>query len=173
MSKEFFTADMFDWLFPERYFPDEAGDSDGATIATEANARAKPLLQCLALAREALEFYNKHAGGVPLMRQKCDELYVDNGGKAHAALTAMDKVMGGEMKDDFKTNPQDSGSGGSVYYELTNTVNVTPFTCPVCGGNGLRPVGFYDQTSGTWATTAINVEQCRSCKGTGVVWTKF
>lgn len=46
-----------------------------------------------------------------------------------------------------------------------------PFCCPVCGGNGLRPAGFYSQTTGTWsASSAAEMEQCRSCDGTGIVW---
>ena len=46
----------------------------------------------------------------------------------------------------------------------------TPFTCPVCNGNGLVPNGFYIQTSGHWGTTDITPEKCQSCNGTGVVW---
>ena len=42
--------------------------------------------------------------------------------------------------------------------------------CPVCGGNGLVPCGFYNQTSGHWGTTSITPETCRSCNGTGVVF---
>jgi hypothetical protein len=50
--------------------------------------------------------------------------------------------------------------------------NPTSFcVCPVCGGNGLVPKGFYNQTSGTWTTgTIIPFEKCKSCDGTGVVW---
>jgi len=42
--------------------------------------------------------------------------------------------------------------------------------CPVCGGNGLVPNGFYSQTSGCWTTASISPEVCRSCNGTGVIF---
>ena len=45
-----------------------------------------------------------------------------------------------------------------------------PFTCPVCGGNGLVPNGFYHQTGEHWSTTSTTPEKCQSCNGTGVVW---
>jgi len=44
-----------------------------------------------------------------------------------------------------------------------------PFKCPVCGGTGLVPHGFYNQTSGNWSTTDITPERCRSCEF-GIVW---
>ncbi len=45
-----------------------------------------------------------------------------------------------------------------------------PFACPVCGGNGLVPQGYYNQTSGRWTTGSLEPEMCRSCNGTGVIW---
>jgi hypothetical protein len=42
--------------------------------------------------------------------------------------------------------------------------------CPVCGGNGIVPNGFYNQTSWSWSTSDIAPEVCRSCQGTGIVW---
>ena len=45
-----------------------------------------------------------------------------------------------------------------------------PFRCPVCGGNGLVPNGFYRQTSGGWLTEDTALEPCRSCGGTGIVY---
>ena len=47
---------------------------------------------------------------------------------------------------------------------------LTPFRCPVCGGNGIVAGGFYGQTSGQWLSAGVYSEECRSCKGTGVVW---
>lgn len=44
-----------------------------------------------------------------------------------------------------------------------------PYCCPVCGGNGIKPLGFYNLTSGMW-TSSGGTEECRSCTGTGVVW---
>ena len=41
--------------------------------------------------------------------------------------------------------------------------------CPVCGGNGLVPDGFYYQTSGNWPTSGTGGETCHSCGGKGYV----
>ena len=46
--------------------------------------------------------------------------------------------------------------------------------CPVCGGNGLVPQGFYSTTrkeDGTlyWTSGGINLETCRGCEGKGWV----
>ena len=41
--------------------------------------------------------------------------------------------------------------------------------CPICGGNGLVPEGFYRQTSGCWGSTSTIPETCRSCGGQGYV----
>ena len=41
--------------------------------------------------------------------------------------------------------------------------------CPVCGGNGLVPNGFYSQTSGCWPSTGTGGETCRSCGGKGYI----
>lgn len=45
-----------------------------------------------------------------------------------------------------------------------------PFKCPVCGGSGNVPNGFYNQTSGQWSTSDVAPETCRSCNGGGIVW---
>lgn len=42
--------------------------------------------------------------------------------------------------------------------------------CPVCGGSGHVPAGFYLGTGPTITTSSSMPEQCRSCNGTGVVW---
>ena len=41
--------------------------------------------------------------------------------------------------------------------------------CPVCGGNGLVPNGFYNQTSGQWTSCSTLPGTCRTCNGTGVI----
>ena len=48
--------------------------------------------------------------------------------------------------------------------------NYKPHVCPVCGGNGLVPNGFYTQVTGRWSTTSTSPERCRTCGGTGVIW---
>ena len=45
-----------------------------------------------------------------------------------------------------------------------------PHICPVCKGNGLVPNGFYAQTGGVWSSTSTEPEKCRTCDGTGIVW---
>ena len=45
-----------------------------------------------------------------------------------------------------------------------------PFGCPVCGGRGFGVSGFYSLIGNTWVTTSTIPETCRSCQGTGVVW---
>ena len=45
-----------------------------------------------------------------------------------------------------------------------------PFRCPICGGNGLVPPGFYATVTGVNSGTSTAPEQCRPCAGTGVLW---
>lgn len=47
-----------------------------------------------------------------------------------------------------------------------------PFKCPICNGNGLVPNGFYSQVTGCWNSTSTAPETCKSCNGTGIVWSK-
>lgn len=42
-----------------------------------------------------------------------------------------------------------------------------PYKCPVCEGRGSLPSNFYTRDAGATSTADI---QCRSCKGTGVLW---
>lgn len=46
----------------------------------------------------------------------------------------------------------------------------TPSTCPVCQGRGVVPAGFYSTTTGQGTTSTMIPEQCRSCEGSGIVW---
>jgi len=48
-----------------------------------------------------------------------------------------------------------------------------PSRCPVCGGNGLVPEGFYNQVGGVWNSSGTTTETCRSCDGVGIVWPAF
>ena len=46
-----------------------------------------------------------------------------------------------------------------------------PYQCPVCGGNGLRPPGFYTSiAAGISTSNGTANETCRTCGGTGMVW---
>ena len=48
-----------------------------------------------------------------------------------------------------------------------------PFKCPICLGCGNVPGGFYTSTVGHiegW-TSANAQEECRQCKGIGIIWT--
>ena len=71
--------------------------------------------------------------------------------------------------------------GEQMFYHNSCKSNLTenksrngkkPYCCPVCNGNGQVPNGFYNQVSGVWATSSITPETCRSCNGTGVLWSK-
>lgn len=64
------------------------------------------------------------------------------------------------------------GTGGcpNQYQHNLGKQETKPFTCPVCLGNGLVAIGFYNQVGGAWVTSGIQPETCRSCKGSGVVW---
>lgn len=44
--------------------------------------------------------------------------------------------------------------------------NQRPHRCPVCEGRGSVPAGFYS----AGLATGTNGEQCRACKGEGVLW---
>ena len=45
---------------------------------------------------------------------------------------------------------------------------IIPYRCPVCGGNGIVPNGFYNTVTGICSTTSIIPETCRTCNGSGV-----
>jgi len=82
-----------------------------------------------------------------------------------------------KIKEEFETFPSYEIKTITIPEEKADIANaaahqiLTPYCCPVCRGNGLVPNGFYRQTSGDWATDSIVPETCRSCKGTGIVWT--
>lgn len=67
-------------------------------------------------------------------------------------------------KNDEKDNK--NKDFGRVYFSQRRK----PFVCPVCGGRGFVASGFYSSTGNTWVTTTTAPETCRSCQGTGVVW---
>ena len=46
-----------------------------------------------------------------------------------------------------------------------------PHVCPVCQGRGSVALGFYGTTTGFWSGSNLTTEPCRSCGGTGVIWT--
>lgn len=67
-----------------------------------------------------------------------------------------------------KADPR-RGPGGAVV-----TLHCCPsypcwMRCPVCGGNGQVPNGFYEQTGGRWITASTTPEKCRACDGRGIV----
>lgn len=43
-----------------------------------------------------------------------------------------------------------------------------PYRCPVCGGRGIVPNGFYMIYADT--TYSSTAEPCRTCNGRGVIW---
>jgi len=44
--------------------------------------------------------------------------------------------------------------------------------CPICGGKGKVIKGFYDnvQVDSTTSANFLETEECRACKGLGIVW---
>jgi len=74
--------------------------------------------------------------------------------------------------DALKTFINKHGGTIEVRYDDNTPIGGTgqPHRCPVCGGNGLVPSGFYDQVSGEWWSSDASSETCRSCNGTGIVW---
>jgi len=69
-----------------------------------------------------------------------------------------------------------TGEEGNQEYEVIYGCNThcerRPHICPVCGGKGLVPAGFYniEYDSYTYTTDVPQPETCRSCGGTGIVW---
>ena len=45
-----------------------------------------------------------------------------------------------------------------------------PHRCPICGGRGQVPAGFYGPASQTLLVISTEPEKCKSCDGEGVVW---
>lgn len=55
----------------------------------------------------------------------------------------------------------------------TKDLNANPYRCPICNGSMTVPNGFYNQVNGYWSTSSLSPEKCRSCNGTGIVWSKI
>ena len=51
---------------------------------------------------------------------------------------------------------------------LGDNEETKPYRCPVCGGRGIVPNGFYSFFADS--TTATTGEACRTCGGKGVIW---
>lgn len=49
---------------------------------------------------------------------------------------------------------------------------MTPHKCPVCNGTGNVPMGFYYPYPYRGNTTGGLTEQCRTCRGSGIVWSE-
>lgn len=49
------------------------------------------------------------------------------------------------------------------------------YRCPVCGGRGFVPCGFYSSQTydGSSITNSTSTEVCRSCHGKGIVFDEF
>ena len=49
-------------------------------------------------------------------------------------------------------------------------MNATWQCCPVCGGNGIRPQGFYDHPVGQpFGSTSTAMVTCQACNGRGII----
>ena len=47
--------------------------------------------------------------------------------------------------------------------------NKTPHACPICGGKGFVPNGFYKDEAGS-QTISISPETCQTCGGNCILW---
>lgn len=49
------------------------------------------------------------------------------------------------------------------------------YKCPVCGGRGFVPCGFYSSQTyyGSSVTASNSTEVCRSCNGRGIIFDEF
>jgi hypothetical protein len=46
-----------------------------------------------------------------------------------------------------------------------------PHRCPVCGGTGLVPNGWYGAIgTRSYSTSSVTPEPCQSCNGSGILW---
>ena len=85
------------------------------------------------------------------------------GGYCPSCLRSKDKCKC--IQRQMKSTPSASNDGKPFVIGT-----LTPHICPVCGGNGLVPNGFYMQTSGHWSSSDATPEKCRTCNNSGVVW---
>lgn len=53
---------------------------------------------------------------------------------------------------------------------LNPVPRISPHRCPVCGGSGRVPYGFYEVVDQYGSTSIPTPEKCRTCDGTGVLW---
>ena len=44
-----------------------------------------------------------------------------------------------------------------------------PYKCPICGGKGIVPGGFYISVGYTWSSNCTT-EKRRQCNGQGIIW---
>ena len=45
-----------------------------------------------------------------------------------------------------------------------------PYKCPICEGRGLVPNSFYSVGVNYYVSSSVTPEKCKSCNGTGIVW---
>ena len=58
---------------------------------------------------------------------------------------------------------------GNFFIYLNDSKQLNPCKCPVCGGNGLVPAGFYLTATGQITTSSCAPETCRACNGKGYI----
>jgi hypothetical protein len=70
----------------------------------------------------------------------------------------------------YKTNSLINGLCSYCFRMSSNKNGKQPHVCPICRGIGKVPRGYYCRSlSDTFVSTG-GEEECRSCKGTGIVW---
>lgn len=64
----------------------------------------------------------------------------------------------------------DHNTTKSLVRDLSYERKNYPYRCPVCDGHGFVSAGFYNTANGYYFTGGTELETCRACNGTGIVW---
>ena len=67
----------------------------------------------------------------------------------------------------YPASPAPAKPGVDDQVTVVTPSNMRPNVCPVCGGRGTLPRGFYEWLAA--ATTDATPEMCRSCCGAGII----
>ena len=72
-------------------------------------------------------------------------------------------------EQDYLPMPKVKPYKGTIEEQLEEARLLRPFPCPICGGKGTVPEGFYQHDHRGSTSTISMPETCRSCMS-GIVW---